>query len=308
MANAAALTISTPTREEIPCPVCDARDYQLVYAPLQQIDDPKLLYGVDTGARDAQTIVCCRRCGMQYENPRFPESAIIEGYQAAAAPEHDSQHALRTQTFYRALERLSPYLPPSGGSLLDVGSAGGAFLEAAERYGYEAFGLEPSGFLVKQAVARGLKVEEGTARNNPYKARHFDLISMWDVLEHVNEPRQTLEHLTAMLKPGGIMLINYPDVGTWMAKIFGRKLWWYMSPHINYFDRSSITEICRRAGLNVFYCKAHWQTLEFGHLLRMASHLGFGWANYVERLTPSFIKKIPFSYTASQTTVLARKS
>jgi SAM-dependent methyltransferase len=175
-------------------------------------------------------------------------------------------------------------------------------------FGYDAHGLEPSRYLVEQGKARGLKIEQGTIRNNAFTAGAFDMITFWDVLEHLAEPRQSLEQIRPLLKEGGVLLINYPDIGTWQAKLAGERFWWLLSVHLTHFNRSSIREICRRTGYQVVAFKPYWQTLEFGYLQQIAVQLKAPLSGPVARVTPGFLRRIPIPYYASQTTCIACRS
>jgi 2-polyprenyl-3-methyl-5-hydroxy-6-metoxy-1,4-benzoquinol methylase len=291
----------------VPCPVCDADDYKVLYEPTVRIDDPAKLYGAASGLTGTQRIVRCNKCEVIYENPRFSEADIIRGYSSSNDAGHDSQHAMRRRSFLSALEGLKDKLPKKGAKILDVGTAGGAFLEAATDFGYDAYGLEPSQFLVEQGKRRGLKISQGTITENSYSTGEFDMVCLWDVLEHLANPKRDLSMIHSLLKPGGTLLINYPDIGTIPAKLAGSKFWWLLSVHLTHFDRKSIKEISNRTGFEMFYDGMYWQTLQFGYLEEMAAHLKVPLSATIKKLTPKFIQNIPVPYYASQTTVLARK-
>jgi SAM-dependent methyltransferase len=296
----------TPTRDPVPCPVCEATDCDVVYEPKVEINDPARLYGAASGVRGAQRLVHCRSCGLLYESPRYSHQIIVAGYAASQDAGHDSQRGMRVRSFVRALRQLRKQLPPPGSRILDIGTAGGAFLEAATQYGYDAYGMEPSRYLVEQGRLRGLKVDQGTIDSHTFEPASFDLICLWDVLEHLTDPKAALREVARLLKPDGVVLVNYPDIGTLQAKVAGRRFWWLLSVHVQHFDRRSIRDICERVGLEAFAFKRYWQILEFGYLESMAGQLGVPLASRIARATPGFIRRIPIPYYASQTTALAR--
>jgi len=219
---------------------------------------------------------------------------------------HDSQHVMRIESFYRTLVRLRDKIPLTGSRILDIGTAGGAFLEAAERFGYDAYGMEPSKFLADKGKHRGLKIEQGTIENHRFETQSFDLVCLWDVIEHLPDPKAALVECRKLLRPGGILLVNFPDIGTWQAKLAGRRFWWILSVHLHHFSRESISDICQRTGFTAFHFQRYWQILEFGYLEGMAVHYKIPGTRLIERFTPRFIKKIAIPYYASQTTALAK--
>lgn len=295
-----------PSKILINCPVCDTREFSVTYEPWVDETDPSKLYGAASGIPGTQRLVTCKHCGLLYENPRFPADVIIQGYMASNDAGHDSQHAMRADSFFRALKKLSRHLPSAGAKVLDIGTAGGAFLDAATRFGYDAWGMEPSRYLVEKGKERGVKIEQGVIENHTFAKSSFDMVTLWDVLEHVPDPRDALTRIRELLRPGGILLINFPDIGTWQARIAGRRFWWILSVHLQHFSPATIRNICNRTAFDAFHFQPYWQTLEFGYLERMAVHYKIPLAALGERLTPKFIKTMPIPYYASQTTALAR--
>jgi 2-polyprenyl-3-methyl-5-hydroxy-6-metoxy-1,4-benzoquinol methylase len=292
-------------KTEINCPVFESWDYQVKIEPWVDIHEPQALYGAASGIQGTQRLVLCRDCRTLYENPRYPDEVIAEGYASALEAGFDSQHAMRVMSFSRALISLKGKVP-SKGVLLDIGTAGGAFLDAAEGMGYRAVGLEPSVYLVQQGKGRGLDIHQGTIDSHPFGSGSFDMVCLWDVLEHMPHPREILAMIRPLLKPGGVLLINYPDSGTWQAKIAGRRFWWISSVHLLHFSRTSIARICEVTGFAAYHFQRHWQTLEAGYLGRMAVRLGIPGSQFLYGITPESVKRIPVPYYASQTTALAK--
>jgi len=274
--------------------------------PTIQESAPEKLYGAASGMPGTQYLVTCSECGMIFENPRYSSEIIIKGYMASQESGHDSQYSMRVYSFYRALKKNTKFLPSPGAKVLDIGTAGGAFLDAAHRYGYVAFGMEPSADLVARGKLRGLQIEQGTIENHNFEHGSFDMVCLWDVIEHLPDPKAALTKIKELLKPDGILLINFPDIGTTQAKLAGKRFWWILSVHLHHFTRKSIKNICSRTGFEVLHFEKYWQTLEFGYLEQMAVHYKIPFAALITRLTPNFIQRVPIPYYASQTTAITR--
>ena len=187
-----------------------------------------------------------------------------------------------------------------------MGSAGGAFLMAAGELGYRAQGLDPSIALVEQGKKRGLSITRGTLDCAPWSSHTFDLVCLWDVLEHVADPFTVLNQCKRLLRPGGMLLINFPDIGTWPARLAGRRYWWLLSVHLHHFSKPTLKKLCARAGFEIFHFQRFWARLEVGYLFQMAARLRMTGAKTAIRWTPSVLQKAAVSYTAAQTTALAR--
>jgi SAM-dependent methyltransferase len=110
------------------------------------------------------------------------------------------------------------------GRLLDVGCATGDFLAEVRRIpGWSAIGLEPgaaAAHYVRHEV--GLDVVRGTLNTAAWKDAIFDVLTLWDVLEHVYDPRTVLHEAARLLKPGGVLVINYPNLDSLDRRLFGR--------------------------------------------------------------------------------------
>ena len=294
------------TKIEQMCPVCESDLQVIKYEPWVDEDDPDKLYGAASGIPGTQRLVSCLTCGMIYESPRYGAKTIVQGYMASQEAGHDSQFPMRIYSFLQTLKKHEKQLPLPGSKVLDIGTAGGAFLNAAEQFGYDAYGMEPSADLVARGKARGLNIEQGTIENHSFEYGSFDMVCLWDVIEHLPDPKLALVEIRKLLKPKGTLLINFPDIGTWQAKLAGKRFWWILSVHLHHFTRATISDICLRTGFQVFHYRRYWQTLEFGYLEQMAVHYKIPFAALIARLTPRFIQKIPIPYYASQTTALAR--
>lgn len=291
---------------EFPCPVCESSRRETFLEPWVDEQDPAKLYGAASGIPGTQHLVKCADCSMIYESPRYDAATIVQGYMASQEADHDSQYPMRVNSFYQALVKHTRFLPPKGAKVLDIGTAGGAFLDAAKKFGYDAHGMEPSADLVARGKARGLQIEQGTIDKHTFEQGSFDMVCLWDVIEHLPDPQAALVEIRKLLKPDGIFLINYPDIGTTQAKLAGKRFWWILSVHLHHFTRDSIRNICNRTGFEVFHMQRYWQILEFGYLENMAVHYKIPLTALITKLTPGFIQRIPIPYYASQTTALAR--
>ena len=109
-----------------------------------------------------------------------------------------------------------------------------------------------------------------------------------------------------ILKDDGLLLINFPDIGTLQAKLFGKNFWWIISVHLVHFTKNTMRRLFDLVGFKTVYVSKYWQYLELGYLIEMAIRLNFIGASTLNKLTPQFIKKLPIPYYASQTTVLGR--
>ena len=295
-----------PKKKLITCPLCSNKNFKVIIEPRLNNLNPQELYGAASGIKGSQRLVKCTQCSLIYENPRFDEKYILSGYQMSNESDHDSQYSNRVKSFLDTLIKNENCLPKRGAKILDVGTAGGAFLEAAEKFGYNASGLEPNNYLVQKGKLKGLRIFKGTIKENNLGDLKFDLITYWDVIEHLTNPMREIKNAKEYLKENGLILINYPDIGTIQAKLAGEKYWWILSVHLVHFTKKTIKLLLEKNNMELVSIKRYWQTLDFGYLILTAAKLKFPFANLIYNFLPSYIKRLKIPYFASQFTVISR--
>jgi len=267
------------------------------------------LYGAAAGISGTQSLIKCQSCGFIIEFPRLSDKEIIAGYTSAGNSGHDSQYLQRVKSFESTLKRNSNFLPPAPGRVLDIGCAGGAFVEAAGNLGYQAEGIEPAVDLVKSALGRGLNVREGTAETlDLLNGEKYDVVTLWDVIEHVLDPVVTLDAAISLLKPDGVLVVNIPDIGTPLARLVGKKNWWISSVHVYHFSSNHIEALLLPRGFKIVSKKMFFQSLSLGYLLEIARQMKVPFANFVIKIIPLKFKSLPIPYYASQTTLIGKRA
>lgn len=153
--------------------------------------------------------------------------------------------------------------------VLDIGCAFGSFLDIAKARGWRVAGVEPSAYSSRFARDnRGHEVFTGTLTESPYGPEEFDLVTFWDVIEHVVEVTETVRHAAGLLKPGGIMILttdNYRSLISFIAlAIYWGTFGWitypmrrfYIRHNSCYFTRKDLDRILRKAGMDVIRVKS----------------------------------------------------
>lgn len=136
---------------------------------------------------------------------------------------------------------------PSEGKLLDIGCATGKFLEMARSNGWDVYGVEISAYAANRARNRGLNVHTGTLESASYDTGFFDIITAFDVLEHLVDPKGFLHEVRRILKPGGTFILLTPNAGAYRAKTLGDQWIGFTASleHTLYFTPDSLRTILR---------------------------------------------------------------
>ena len=190
-------------------------------------------------------LVRCAGCG-------FLQCSALEGvlayYEGLEDREYDEGRAERGLQMRKILERIRALRP--GGRLLDVGAGSGMLVEQALELGYEPTGVEPSRWLQEVAEKRGLPVQLGTLPQAKLEGP-FDVVTVIDVIEHVDDPVAMLAEVRRLLAPDGLVAIVTPDVGSLAARLMGWRWWHFRVAHIGYFDRDTLRMAIEQAGLRI---------------------------------------------------------
>ena len=142
-----------------------------------------------------------------------------------------------------------------------------------------------------------------------YDPNSYDLVTLWDVLEHTADPKAEIAETHRLLKTNGLLVVNYPDIGSWIARLMGRSWVFLLDVHLYYFTRTTITRLLETAGFDVVVVRPHYQRLSLGYILRRAAaHVGAP-ARIAQGAWPRWrrllIVQVP--YWMGQTLVIARK-
>jgi SAM-dependent methyltransferase len=154
---------------------------------------------------------------------------------------------------------------PRGRRLLDVGANFGHFLKEAGTV-FDATGIEISKAAVERSAELfGVKNHVGSIYELPPEAKGpWEAVTLWDVIEHVPDPKGALEAIRDLLAPGGRLYLSTPDAGSAVARAMGRR-WHYLDPvqHIVLFGRKNLSDLLERTGFRVR------ETRSFGHHYRV---------------------------------------
>ena len=150
-------------------------------------------------------------------------------------------------------------LHKSGGTLLDLGCSSGSFLATLKEEPWSLYGIEVSPECARKAqINSGAKVFTGDILAAPFPPDSFDVVTCFDVLEHVHHPRRVLEKVWEWLKPGGIFYTLVPNIDSAGARIF--RSYWYaleLPRHLYHFSPTSLRHLARSAGFQEVSLNTH---------------------------------------------------
>ena len=176
------------------------------------------------------TFVKCSSCGLVYQDPRPTFQEMTAHYPPdyeSYSPEPvagNSSWLLRQAIQYGIAKRCS-YITryKQAGRLLDVGCASGIFLQGIRNRGnWDLYGVEINENVAHIAQEHGLDVRLGTLEQAVFSDGYFDVVTLWDVLEHLHDPAGSLREIYRILKPDGLLIIRVPNANSRDSRLFGR--------------------------------------------------------------------------------------
>jgi 2-polyprenyl-3-methyl-5-hydroxy-6-metoxy-1,4-benzoquinol methylase len=306
------MPVATLNLETVPCNLCHSTDLETVYDARAHLEkDPELAVKFRASSDEllTQPLVKCRNCSLLFVNPRVRAAAILAGYAEGDDPQYVSQMNARVRTFAGALSHVNR-LKPAKGRLLDVGTAAGAFLRTARDDGWEAMGIEPNRWLARWGRDEyGVPIQVGSIDDVSTPDGHFDVVTLWDVIEHTPDPLHVLRRTRQLLKDDGLLVVNFPDIGSWIARAMGRSWPFLSSVHLYYFTRDTMRATLQTAGFEIATVRPHVQRLELDYLLSRAAVV----SPTLSRVGASVVRRVGLGacqvpYWMGQTWVAARVS
>ena len=197
---------------EISCNLCDAK----ASSPL--CDGIDRLHGFE----GSFSYVRCQNCGLVYMNPQICFEELAQYYPQDYAPHKAAKKSAdRKSTKLSIREEYLNRISPQS-RVLDVGCGSGGFLASLQSgTGCQVFGLDLSENAVLSASQNfNIDIFKGTIDQAPFENDFFDMITAWSYIEHVNNPRQTLQKMYSLLKPGGYLVLKTPNVASFNACFF----------------------------------------------------------------------------------------
>ena len=300
-----------PLLEEIPCDLCGSTDHDVLRQAAPETRSSHDLVRIFRASSDVpltDRLVQCNECDLVFVSPRVHAPTIVASYSQGEDPTFVSQAEARERTFARSVERIEQ-LTGGPGSVFDIGTAGGSFLAAARARGWKVDGCEPNNWLAAWGKRHyGIDIRPGALTDQDLPNGHYDVVTLWDVVEHLPHPSEIIDRAKQLVKPGGYLIMTFPDFGSPSARVLGRFWPFLSSVHLFYFSKVTMTRMLKKSGFEVVRTAPHTQQLELGYLLHRAGDvLGRPLRALSKLVHKSRAGRTHVSYRLGQTFVAARR-
>jgi SAM-dependent methyltransferase len=202
----------------------------------------------------------CAECAASFQYPLPPDDVLRQAYPEAywwVTGETPNSLAARLERIYREIvlrhhvRVAQRHFPRPAPRVLDVGCGSGTFLAMLQRRtGVAGEGMEPSPAAARRAEeVYGLTVHATGLDEADFPPGSYDLITMFHVLEHLSHPQEILERIRGWLAPGGVLLIQVPNVDSWQCRWFGRRWTGIDLPrHLINFSPDALRRLLEQSG------------------------------------------------------------
>lgn len=200
---------------------------------------------------------------------------------------------------------MAGYARLESSRVLDVGAGSGKLVRCLRDRGVDAHGIEPSRALFERFLAGDPAFSCETIEGVAARPATFQIVTAFDVIEHVPDPVSFLRDIAAVLERGGVLFLSTPDVESLTARLFGRRWHFYYRYHLSYFGPRTLARAASPLGLRSIACSHRGRWRSIGYAARYAAEFVAGgraprWARAFDRWL------LPFNFFDTMSVVLRR--
>lgn len=252
--------------EYVKCNLCGNDAYDIIY-PATIAEDEALeaehLACTNIGHGSHHRIVRCKRCSLMYSNPRDPLTLLSNFYRDVKDEFYSIIIKSREKGFrgsFLQIEKLK-----KGNRLLDIGCYAGVFMEIARDNGWDICGIEPSGWASRIGRERGLDIRNCAVEDIDKIDDKFDMITMWDIIEHLSDPSGALTLCSQKLNDNGIIAIATMRCEGFFYSLCRKRWPWFMRMHLYYFTFDTLKRMLEKTGFRVILVRpyVHYANLSY---------------------------------------------
>ena len=220
------------------CNLCGSTEYDV-------------LSKVGRGNEPLNTVIC-KKCGLVWSHP-FPIDPF-NYYQKHYRIRYKGTFTPKKKHIFRAARsavgrfNLLKHLLKPRWRVLEVGSGGGEFLYLLNKLGYEAFGIEPNeGYAEYSRNEYQLNIQTGFLQNTQLEENSFEMVTLWHVFEHMDNPADILKKVHSFLVTDGLLVIEVPNIEATCLSPYNT----FHTAHLYNFNQSTLSRMAERAGFTV---------------------------------------------------------
>lgn len=250
--------------KEIKCPLCRTENAHFLYK--MEIGSISTR-SIKNEMEDVGNIYKCCNCSFIFKEIESTNINLGDYYANLTYDYYQSLHGDGRYKEHAMMARLINKNLFSG-KILDIGCGTGEFLNILSPEKWEKWGVEPAKFTNEILEKNGIKAVTSGFMESDLPNNYFDVVTMFDVIEHIDNPVNYIKLIKKVLKDDGIVLVATPNVTSLMAHLSG-KYWYHFSPigHITFYNPKILKKIMQKEGFENFFIKKYDYNLSFTYAI-----------------------------------------
>lgn len=189
----------------------------------------------------------CNSCGFVFSS-RIPSTQELINYYEGYG-RNDYLSPLTIKRYHQILDTFESKRKTN--RLLDIGCGIGYFLEVAKERGWEVYGTEYTDKAIEICKSKGITMHQGELDPNNYSPESFDVITSFEVIEHINNPNPEIENISRLLRKGGLFYVTTPNFNSLIRYYRGQKYNVISWPeHLSYYTPSTLNNLMKKHGFS----------------------------------------------------------
>jgi 2-polyprenyl-3-methyl-5-hydroxy-6-metoxy-1,4-benzoquinol methylase len=190
-------------------------------------------------------LVKCSNCGFVFSE-RIPSNEELNIYYSNYGSNFYCSD-LTIKRYNEILDKMEPFRQT--GRLLDIGCGIGFFLDEAKKRGWEVYGTEYSERLIGLLREKGITIHEGQLNSENYQKGFFDVVTSFEVIEHINNPTSELKQIATLLRKGGLVYLTTPNFNSLLRRRLKIQYNVIKYPeHLSYYTPKSLSRLFQLNG------------------------------------------------------------
>lgn len=254
----------TQTSRSIYCKLCGSAHYYLLHESAKKESAPKKAgYTIsESELEKPDKVVRCLSCRLVYAVQKESILEIVQDYEQMVDLEYLKEEKGRRAQGRLILDQIAHH--KKRGRMLEIGCGPGFFLDEAKKAGWEVEGLDLSAWAKEHAEKNyKIPVRLGDLKAAHYPDRTFDVIVMNDVLEHLEDPKDSLGEIRRILKNDGIIYISTPDINSFLSRALKARWWGINKYHLFYFSRQTLETCFKIVGFKTAHYYSYPRVFSF---------------------------------------------
>jgi 2-polyprenyl-3-methyl-5-hydroxy-6-metoxy-1,4-benzoquinol methylase len=193
-------------------------------------------------------LVKCKQCSFVFASKIPSTDELIAHY--GTYPRSNTISAITIKRYNELLDKLEVFRKTN--NLLDVGCGDGFFLETAKKRNWNVYGTEYTDVAIKLCLAKGIQMQQGKLDVNQYSPGFFDVISSFEVIEHINNPQEEISNFSTLLRSGGAVYVTTPNFNS-LSRYYLKEKWNVIEypEHLSYYTQKTLSDLFKKNNFSV---------------------------------------------------------